>query len=238
MIRIGICDDMPEEVCKQSSLTRLIMERFGLNAEIYSFGSGEELLQGIRMLGGMDILLMDIEMDGENGIETAQRIRETDFRTILIFISAYDQYCKEMIEVQPFAFLDKPVTEENLEEILRKAVRVVHTENERFRFFNSKRRYSIPLHQIMCFESNGRKICVHCPEACYCFYGKLNAVEKEISGYNAKFARVQVSYLVNLNYIKEWNYDRIIMDDGMEISISKKYRKSMKEWYLRVLEER
>lgn len=238
MMRIGICDDLPAEVLKQSAMVRKIMVKSGLNAEIYGFGNGEELLHEIQTSGSMDLLLMDIEMDGQNGIETARVIRETDFHTILIFISAYDQYCKEAIEVQPFAFLDKPVTERKLEEVLKKAVRRIHTENERFLFYSGKRRFSLPLYEIMYFESSRRQIRIQCLKNCYFFYGKLNAVEKEMNKYHVKFARVQVSYLVNPNYVKEWNYDRIVMDDGLEISISRKYRKTMKEWYLRILEGR
>lgn len=53
-----------------------------------------------------------------------------------------------------------------------------------------------------------------------------------------KFARVQVSYLVNLGYVKEWEFDRIVMDDGTEIFISKKYRKEMKLHYMEILESK
>lgn len=237
-MRIGICDDLPDEVLKQSAMVRKIMAKSGLNAEIYEFESGEELLYKIQASGSMDLLLMDIEMDGQSGIETAKVIRKTDFHTILIFISAYDQYCKEAIEAQPFAFLDKPVMEDRLEDVLKRALRLIHTGYERFLFYSGKRRFSLPVDEIMYFESIGRQIRVQCLKNCYFFYGKLNAVEKEMNGYHVKFARVQVSYLVNPGYVKEWNYDKIVMDDGMEISISRKYRKTMKEWYLRILEGR
>ena len=61
-------------------------------------------------------------------------------------------------------------------------------------------------------------------------------MESEISKARIRFARIQVSYYVNLNYIKEWNYDSIKMDDGTEISISRKYRKAMKQFYMGMLE--
>lgn len=187
------------------------------------------------MYGHIDILFLDIEMEGKSGIETAEIIRETDFDTLLIFVSAYDQYCKEMIEVQPFAFVDKPVTESIIEGALRKAMRVLPAKYERFRFSCQKHRYSIPLNRIMYFESMGRKICIHCTDEEYYFYGKLNAVEKEINMLQTKFARIQISYFVNLNFIKEWNYDSVIMDNGTEIPVSKKYRKIMKQHYIALL---
>ena len=236
MIKIGICDDMAEEVRKQKAMVERIAERLGENMEVHVFEEGEELLQDIQTYGHMDILFLDIEMEGKSGLDIARSIRETDFQTILIFISAYDQYCKSLIEVQPFAFLDKPVTEYDLEEILKKVLRVRFAEHERFLFSYQKHRYSIPMHKTMYLESIGRKISIHCIEEHYQFNGKLNEVESEISKARIRFARIQVSYYVNLNYIKEWNYDSIKMDDGTEISISRKYRKAMKQFYMGMLE--
>lgn len=238
MMKIGICDDRMDEVRSLSGMLQRIAERMGLNAEICEFDDGEELLQEIRTYGHMDILFLDIEMEGKNGIETAEIIRETDFRTILIFVSAYDQYCRQMIEVQPFAFVKKPALEKDMERLMEKILRAMSVKNERFMFSCQRHRYSIPLHQIMYFESIGRQICIHCTHENYFFYGKLNEVEKKIEQSQIRFARAQISYLVNLSYVKEWDYDKVIMDDGTEIFISKKYRKEMKLHYMGVLESK
>lgn len=238
MIRVGICDDMLEETIRQKGMVERFGKRFGVNVEILIFEEGEELLQEIQTYGHIDILLLDIEMGGINGIETARIIRETDFQTVLIFISAYDQYCKEMISVQPFAFLDKPVKEKELEIVLKKVMEVKFAECERFLFSSQKHRYSMPLYQILYFESTVRQICVYCEKERYLFYGKLNTVEKEVGKSRIKFARIHVSYYINLNHIKEWNYDSVIMDDNMEIPVSKKYRKMMKQYYMGILGKR
>ena len=121
MIRIGICDDLVEQLQIQEEMVRNIVCRFGLNTEIKCFQSGEDLLWEMEQKGNMDIILLDIEMGGINGVETARRIREKDNRAILFFISYYEQYCKEIINVQPFRFIDKPVSEEELDRGFREA---------------------------------------------------------------------------------------------------------------------
>ena len=55
-------------------------------------------------------------MEYMNGIEAARKIRDTDAYVVLIFISAFDQYCKEAISVQPYAFLDKPLQQAQIGE--------------------------------------------------------------------------------------------------------------------------
>ena len=82
--------------------------------------------------GNMDIILLDIEMGGINGVETARQIREKDNRAILFFISCYDQYCKEIINVQPFRFIDKPVSEAELESSFKEAFKAMSQKEEIF----------------------------------------------------------------------------------------------------------
>lgn len=125
MIRIGICDDVIEQLQLQEEILRNITHQLCLNAEVGIFQSGEDLLCEIEQKGSMDIIMLDIEMGGINGVETARMIREKDSRVILIFISFYDQYCKEMISVQPFAFIDKPVSEKQLEPVMKRALKVL-----------------------------------------------------------------------------------------------------------------
>lgn len=76
MIRIGICDDLVEQLQIQEEMVRNIVCRLGLNTEIKCFQSGEDLLWEMEQKGNMDIILLDIEMGGINGVETARRIRE------------------------------------------------------------------------------------------------------------------------------------------------------------------
>ena len=68
MIRIGVCDDMEEEIRRQKSILLRIAEKLDLEMEIQDFWSGEELLEEIEDYGSFDIILLDIEMEGKDGI--------------------------------------------------------------------------------------------------------------------------------------------------------------------------
>lgn len=113
MIRIGICEDERQQRQVLEEMVCRIADKLNLNREVKCFQSGEELLAEIDLSGSMDIVLLDIEMEGAGGVETAKSIREADNRAILIFVSFHDQYCKELMGVQPFDFIDKPVEEEH-----------------------------------------------------------------------------------------------------------------------------
>lgn len=232
MIRIGICDDIAEEREKQYRIVQNVIHRLCLNAEVKCFQSGEDLLIEIEQKGNLDIILLDIEMGGINGIETAGVIRERDYRVIFLFVSFYDTYCKAAIGVQPFAFIDKPVSESGLEPILIKAFQALSEKEEVFEYTYKKVIYKIPISNIRYFESNKREVIIHGTDGTRTFYKKLDEVESRLEQANVKFLRVSKSFLINANYAKEIRYEKVIMDDDREIKISSNYRDRIRKRYI------
>lgn len=200
MIRIGICDDLVEQLQIQEEMVRNIVCRLGLNTEIKCFQSGEDLLWEMEQKGNMDIILLDIEMGGINGVETARRIREKDNRAILFFISYYEQYCKEIINVQPFRFIDKPVSEEELDRGFREAFKAMSQKEEIFEYTYKKVPYKILVNKIRYFESDKRQVNLYSTDGVSSFYKKLDEVEAQLEQMNIKFLRISKSYLVNVKF--------------------------------------
>lgn len=232
MIRIGICDDVIEELQMQKEMVCTIMDHGFWNVEVGCFQSGEDLLCEIDQEGSMDIILMDIQMGGMNGVETARRIREKDSRVIFIFISFYDQYCKEVINVQPFAFIDKPVSKNQLEPVLNRALRTLGEKEELFEYTYKKVSHKILLRKIRYFESDKRKIGIHSTDGTDSFYKKLDEVEEQLEKRDVKFLRISKSYLVNMNYIKKFRFEKVIMDDGRELKIGPRYKEAIRKTYI------
>lgn len=235
MIRIGICDDVIEQLQLQEEILRNITHQMCLNAEVGIFQSGEDLLCEIEQKGSMDIILLDIEMGGINGVETARMIREKDSRVILIFISFYDQYCKEMISVQPFAFIDKPVSEKQLEPVMKRALKVLGEKEQIFEYTYKKVPRKILIRKIRYFESDKREINIYSTDGIYSFYKKLDEVEMQIEKMDVKFLRISKSYLVNMNYVKEFRYEKVVMDDGKELRIGPTYKDKIRKSYLEMM---
>lgn len=158
MVRIGICEDVKEELRQQEQMLRRIMGGLSKNIELYGFPCGEDLLCEIEATGNMDIIFLDVEMSGMNGIETARAIRKNDTSVVLIFISCHNQYCREMIEVWPYAFLEKPLQEERLAAILKEVVEKRLNFTDVYDFSYRKKRYRLPLSQIRYFQSDRRTV--------------------------------------------------------------------------------
>lgn len=243
MIRIAICEDVLHESQRLEHIVCTIMNKLCSNARVFVFQSGEELLCEIDTTGSMDIIFMDVEMPGINGIETARFIREKDTRAVIIFMSCHTQYYREMLDVQPYAFLDKPVSAERTEEILEQVMKKRMNFCDRYAFSYHKRQYTIPLMHIRYFQSDKRIVRVHTVHEDplpveYLFYGKLEEVERSLEDSNIKFLRVRKSFLVNTQFIIQYSIDQVTLDNGVTLEIGKNYKSRIREYYFALMRTR
>ena len=102
-IRILIADDDPG--------MRLVMRRIVEKSPDYLLvgeaADGETLLR-LYDETRPEVVLMDVEMPGMNGVECARAIQDRNPRTILVFATAHEEYMKSAFEVYAFDYLVKP----------------------------------------------------------------------------------------------------------------------------------
>ena len=113
---VGICDD---EEAVQEDLREKVLQSIP-NAEIACFSSGEELLGSGA---DFDILFLDIQMPGRNGMEIAREFRKIHEGCILIFVTGAEEYVFQAFDVWAFHYLVKPFSREKFAQVLERAVR-------------------------------------------------------------------------------------------------------------------
>ncbi len=122
MYRVLIADD---EVIERKVLYKTLIKHLGDQCEVYQAENGREALR-IYQEKQIQIIIMDIEMPGINGIEAAEKIRETDKDCCIIFLTAFDEfaYAKKAILVRALDYLLKPYEEKELLLIMDEAMRL------------------------------------------------------------------------------------------------------------------
>lgn len=238
-MRIAICDDdkiLSENLHKK---VEALMHRWSINAKIMEFNDGEDLLYEIETTGIFDIIFLDIEIGKMNGIDIASELRNKDFRFTLIFVSQYDDYYMAAFEVQPFWFLNKPVSDEKLELAINKVIDRGMDKEETFDFSFNKVYYKIFVDDIVYFESNKRLVKIQCIDnKIYQCYNKLGIIEEELNKKNRNFIRINRSLLVNQLYMKTYYYDRIVLYNNEEMTISASRREEVRNIYLDSVERK
>ena len=237
MIRIGICEDIYEELEKQKQMIHEIMTNFSRNAKLFCFQSGEDLLCEIELTGNMDIIFLDVEMGRMDGIEVARSIRERDARAVIIYVTCHNQYFQKMLEVQSFTVIKKPLEKDRLSKVIECVLNTRFNIYDSYMFSYCKKHYRIPLVKIRLFQSDKRVIRINAISDNtitddYMFYGKMEEVETIVNKSDFKFLRIRKSFLVNPLFIVGYSANSVTLDNGTVLAIGRKYKESVKRHYL------
>lgn len=218
MLSIAVCDDEIIECADMAEKIRETLEEMKVPCFLRQFNSGEELLQAEE---NFDIVFLDIMMDGLDGMKTAKRIRKKASCRLLVFISASREYVFDAYDVEAFWYLVKPVETGKLKQVLKKAVLKTEAASPDFILVNKGRqKQKIFLRDILYFEIMGRLIDIHKTGGISDYYGKISILEEELR--EKGFFRCHKSYLVHLKYVKGYNRQEAVLDNGEKIPISKR----------------
>lgn len=232
MYNIGICDD-GENVC--TSIENMILEyatRKNILVETNVWYSGESLKDYLLTGGHMDVLFLDIELFNMSGIEVGGYIRNQldDMRLQIVYISGKASYAQQLFKTQPLDFLVKPILQEQIDEVMDMALKIVKRRNERFEFQRGKDYYYVPLGDIVYMGSEGRKIKVVTMKETFEYYGKLKEAAKRLSD---DFIMIHQSYIINQEYVFRYTYEMVELVDGTILPISLANRKPVRDKLLR-----
>lgn len=233
MIHIAICDDEPH---MSDALREMAAEFFrGKNRDVMisQFTSGEQLL---RSQTNIDILFLDIQMEGVNGMETARRLRRRKFKGFLIFTTVLKEMVFESFEVQAFDYLVKPIGEKQfaktMERLLASMLDAGGTSLLIQRGYES---IIIPSGDIVFCEVIDRKVYVHLVSSeIIDFYDRIDHLETKLDD---SFFRCHRSFLIHLKYLKSYKNGTAYMENGKQIPVSRLRSKEFSSVILRYMKQ-
>ena len=120
-MRAAICDDRAEDARLVAQYVRAWAESRGGSAALEIFPSAEAFLFTYDEDKDFDLLLLDVEMGGMDGVTMARRVRAENASVQIVFITGYTDYIAEGYDVAALHYLVKPVREEKLFEVLDRA---------------------------------------------------------------------------------------------------------------------
>ena len=218
-MQIAICDD-------DKSIGLILEEKIKKllpDAVIEKYLSGDELIaSGCEP----DILFLDIQMPGMDGMETARILRQKNERMVLIFVTAVEEYVFQAFDVAAFHYLVKPFSDEKFEEVVKRAVRSIekYSENqsdEKYMMVQSGGSHmKVFLKDIVYAEVYNRKVIIHTRDTNIEYYGKLQELS-EIAG--ADFFRTHRAYLVHFKYVQKYDANCVTMENGTALIAKQNY---------------
>lgn len=222
MLDIAICED---ERFQQGALEEMLYalgKKLGIYLEVSVYECGESLLAEVSKGVQYDVIYLDIEMEGMDGIRVAEALRNQDRIVQIIYVTQYDCYVRQSIDTMPSGYLVKPVNPEEFERVFRKISGWIQGKDAFYRFICDKIPRKVLLKDILYFKSSLRQVEIVCEEGSYLIYRKLNEIEQELAAENQKqFLRIHQSYLVNYNHIRCFGHNWVELQTGKRLSMSR-----------------
>ncbi len=217
MIRIAICDDEKHMSDHIRAMASDFFRKKNREIHFRIFLSGEELLS---YDGQIDILFLDIQMKGMDGLETARKLREGQFRGFLIFITVLKEMVFQSFEVQAYDYLVKPVDEKQFGKTMERLFASMQNNNEDSLLVQKGYEGRIIREEEIVFcEIIDRKIYLNLASGeVVDYYERIENLETKLGSH---FFRCHRSYLINLKHLKGYKNGTACMDNGKEIPVSR-----------------
>ena len=228
-LHIAICEDSVEE---QRTLIS-ILKRSEIPTEITIYKCGEDFMEQYQQ-GKYDLVFMDIYMNGMTGIETISQLRKFDSAVLVAFITTSAEHTLESYRLEAIKYIEKPAKNKPVWDLLNLA----HSQKKNKPMVVFKKQgkdISMPFGQILYIEQKSHILYLHLTGGeVLQITERLDVIEPQFIKYN--FLRCHKSYLVNLSYVEEidWNLMIFSMKEGRNVHIRRasmsKARKAYEEY--------
>lgn len=238
MYRIAICEDEPSMAQEnEDMICRVLKARCfqrDIDFSVDSFSTPGPLLEVLRKEpSAFHLLLLDIGLAQENGVELASRLREWNVDCSIIYITSYEEYTLDSFATRPLDYLIKPVDEKKLE----KAIQWDLQKNYR------PEQITLPvgggfrkaaIQNILYAEAVNHKSAVYLPgeviSVSLSFRDLLSRLPKNT------FCRCHHSFAVNLKHVHKQTTYGLLLNNGMELPVSRTYRQEFAKQYVAFLQ--
>lgn len=229
MYRFAVCDDNETDAAFVVSLIENWNKRKDLPLQIEVFSSAEAFLFAHEAGPEFDLLLLDIEMGGMNGVELAKKLRRMGERLLLVFVTGFMDYISEGYDVEALHYLMKPVTGKKLEQVLDRSMERIGAREKELTLSLPNGIVRVPLYEIRYLEVQKNYVTVHAEED-YRVKKTLNELEGELDD---SFFKVHRSYIVALRFIRRILKTEIILKDNTEVPLSRKLYNDLNQAMIR-----
>lgn len=230
-LKVCVCDDDMRSLATYAAAVKSCFQVFGMEAEVETYHSAANVRARMEKFS-YDIIFLDIDMPGEDGIAFAKSLRKISNHVPIIFVTAREDRMFDTFAVQPFGFVRKSKFIEDLNE----AVRLFLEANpdmtaEMIMFSTQSGDFRVNAKQVIYIESRLHSQYIHLngqPDVELRL--SMNSIESALS--DKGFIRIHKGYIVNYRYIKRIENNDVCLITGGSLPLSRDKKKEVKALWL------
>lgn len=232
-MKILICDD---EVQYLDDLRIHVQEYMNNRFIEYEITAVTDPRQAAAENTRFDLAFLDIQMEGMDGIALAKELKKRNSKIALFFVTNYDEYQDDAMDLQAFRYFSKPFDKGRLYSGLDKAMEYIDGAYVDIFLYGDNAQQRILIDDILYITRENRKVVVKTIyQAITIREGFDELCEKMPPLF---FYQVHKSYFVNLHYVKQYTYSELFLTDGTRIPIAPRKQSLFHKYWFEYLRRR
>ena len=228
-MRIAICDDERTYIKKiENDINSL--KTHENEFEFSEFESGEAFISGFSK-DKYDLIILDIEMNDLNGLQTAEFLRQIDKNVILIFMTSYDKFVYQGYEVNAFRYILKNQPEPIYLKQLSDTIQEYYRNKKYIKVVDNDIEKELLTVDILYIEVYSHQIVIHTFNKEYYQKGKLSDYEKMLE--ECLFVRSDKSVLINITNIDYIKKNQVFLKNGKSLYVSRNHLENITKAFLK-----
>ena len=256
MIRIAICDDMPDDLQGLAALINQYMSINNLEAEVAEFSHPDYLLAAIEadsfhlyildivmpMVSGLElaklllVVVCSAVMLMVSGLELGKEIRRLDWEAQIIYATTEPQFALQAYAANPVSYLIKPIKREQLFDALAFAVSKSDlTDEQTFTVKTAGSLRIIKLSNIICCEYRNHAVILSLTNGDKVLSRTFRENFSEYCGLLLKdrhFLQSHTSFIINMRQIERFSKDSFTLLSGQTVPIAAKRYSAVRDAYM------
>lgn len=233
-MNILICDDEDQYLDSMKSHVKEYMSNHYIKANIIAVKSPSNIINNDIKI---DLAFLDIQMPNIDGITLAKSLKARNDKIILIFVTNYDEYQDEAMDLRIFRFFKKPFEAQRLYSSLDKAMEYIDEQYIDLFLYNNGEQIRILTDDIVYIRRENRKIILTD------INGKEYITRENIDSWtnklpNSFFYQVHKSFLINLHYITKYSYTELYLNSEVRIPIASRKQADFHKYWFQYLKRR
>lgn len=226
-MNILICDDETQYIEQLKKCVDEFMQTHLINYEIYTETNPKNIIENDTVY---QLAFLDIQMNDIDGISLAKILKDRNSKIIIFFVTSYNNYQDEAMDLRAFRFFEKPFKPGRLHSGLEKAMEYIDESYIDFYVSTRKEQIRVSVDDVLYVERANRRVTLATTNGNYTtresFDDWCNILQKSF------FYKVHNSFIVNLHYVTSYKYDEIFIQNNIRIPIaSRKQADFHKFWF-------
>ncbi len=229
MLQIAICDDEQEMAAAHRQAVEAALSNCRAVGEIAVYTHSDNLFCDIVEDGfHFDLILLDIEMPGKNGMELAKELRPCLPHVKIIFITSHVEYAIDAYELAVFRYVPKNDEKKRLMSALEDAIRLLLIEDGKvYTIQTNSRLEKIPYREIYFIERDGKNVSITWEKGISKVRGSLQQIYDELEA--EEFIFIDRGCIVNLIHVMQVKNSMVFLENGASLPVSRSHLQGVKE---------